>query len=63
MAPKGAETRLVIYPKAIMQGSENTKASIVFQCEDVTNTYEKLKANGVVLRGTTRNAMGEICSI
>jgi lactoylglutathione lyase len=51
VAPKGAETRLVIYPKAMMQGSENMKASIVFQCEDVTNTYEKLKANGVEFLG------------
>lgn len=25
--------------------------SIVFQCEDVTNTYEKLKANGVEFLG------------
>jgi lactoylglutathione lyase len=51
VAPKGAETRLVIYPKTMMQGSENMKASIVFQCEDVTNTYEKLKANGVEFLG------------
>ena len=34
-----------------MQGSENKKASIVFQCEDVTNTYEKLKANSVEFLG------------
>lgn len=31
--------------------SENTKVSIVFQCEVVTNTYEKLKANGVEFLG------------
>lgn len=47
VAPKGAESRLVIYPKAMMQGSEHMKASIVFQCDDVFGTYEKLKGNGV----------------
>ncbi|ETI67091.1 VOC family protein [Neobacillus vireti] len=47
VAPKGAESRLVIYPKAMMQGYEIMKASIVFQCDDIKTTYEKLKANGV----------------
>ena len=47
VAPVGAETRLVIYPKTMMKESENKKASIVFQCEDVKATYEKFKANGV----------------
>jgi predicted enzyme related to lactoylglutathione lyase len=51
VAPKGADSHLVIYPKAMMKGSENMKASIVFQCDDITSTYEKLKANGVELLG------------
>ncbi|MBM7692192.1 putative enzyme related to lactoylglutathione lyase [Peribacillus deserti] len=51
VAPKGVKTRLVIYPKSMMQGSENMKASIVFECDDIANTYEKLKANGVEFLG------------
>jgi lactoylglutathione lyase len=51
VAPKGAESHLVIYPKTMMKGSENMKASIVFQCDDITSTYEKLKANGVEFLG------------
>lgn len=31
----------------MMQGSENMKVSIVFDCTNVMETYEKLKANGV----------------
>lgn len=37
----------VIYPKAMMKGSEQMKASIVFECEDIFGAYEKMKANGV----------------
>lgn len=51
VAPKGAESRLVIYPKSMMKGSENMKASIVFQCDDIERTYETLKANGVEFLG------------
>ncbi|MCM3668552.1 VOC family protein [Mesobacillus maritimus] len=51
VAPKGAESHLVIYPKAMMQGSETKQASIVFECEDVQTTYESLKANGVKFQG------------
>ncbi|PRS04946.1 hypothetical protein C6W22_17350 [Bacillus atrophaeus] len=47
VAPSGAQTRLVIYPKSMMQGSEHMKASIVFECEDLFGTYEKMKTNGV----------------
>ncbi|KGR77256.1 VOC family protein [Ureibacillus manganicus] len=51
VAPKGAESRLVLYPKAMMKGSENMKASIVFKSEDVKDTYEKMKASGVEFLG------------
>ncbi|OCA84174.1 hypothetical protein A8F94_15750 [Bacillus sp. FJAT-27225] len=51
VAPKGAESRLVIYPRSMMKGSETMKASIVFQCEDITSTYETMKANGVEFLG------------
>jgi predicted enzyme related to lactoylglutathione lyase len=51
VAPKGAGTRLVIYPKSMMKGSEYMKASIVFQCTDLAHIYETLKANGVEFLG------------
>lgn len=47
VAPQNAKTHLVIYPKAMMQGHENMKASIVFACDNVMETYEKMQANGV----------------
>lgn len=47
VGPKGAETALVLYPKAMMKGWEQMKPSIVFVCDDIQATYEKMKANGV----------------
>ncbi|HUC91244.1 MAG TPA: VOC family protein [Paenibacillus sp.] len=35
------------YPRAMMQGWESMKPSIVFQCDDIDGTYERMKANGV----------------
>lgn len=51
VAPEGAESRLVIYPKGMMKGSGNMKASIVFDCSDVMDTYSKLKSAGVKFLG------------
>jgi lactoylglutathione lyase len=51
VAPKGAESHLVIYPKSMMKDAEKMKASIVFLCEDVKSTYAELKANGVEFLG------------
>ncbi|KKB73298.1 MULTISPECIES: VOC family protein [Bacillus] len=51
VAPQNAQTRLVIYPKAMMKGSENMRASIVFECDHVLETYKKMKANGVEFKG------------
>ncbi|EST53261.1 hypothetical protein T458_20645 [Brevibacillus panacihumi W25] len=51
VATKGAQTRLVIYPKSMMQGSENMKASIVFACDDCLGTYETMKTRGVEFLG------------
>ncbi|MCR2807419.1 VOC family protein [Paenibacillus soyae] len=47
VAPENAKSRLVIYPKSMMQGSEYRKASIVFECDNVLETYKSMKANGV----------------
>lgn len=47
VAPKDAQSCLVIYPKTMMQDADRKKASIVFESEDMMNTYEHMKANGV----------------
>ena len=47
VAPPNANSRLVLYPKSMMKGYENKQASIVFECDDVRETYEKMKENGV----------------
>ncbi|WP_093229124.1 VOC family protein [Thermoflavimicrobium dichotomicum] len=47
VAPSGAETCLVLYPKSVMPNWQEFKPSIVFICQDIQQTYEKLKANGV----------------
>jgi lactoylglutathione lyase len=51
VAPKGAETALVIYPKSMMKGWEEMKPSLVFVCEDIDETYRKMKENGVTFAG------------
>ncbi|WP_409302974.1 VOC family protein [Peribacillus sp. SCS-155] len=51
VAPQGADSHLVIYPKSMMKGHENMKASIVFECDDILATYERLKENGVEMLG------------
>lgn len=43
----GGGTRLVIYPKKYMQDSDRMRPSIMFECDDIRQTYERMKANGV----------------
>ena len=47
VAPPGAQTRVVIYPRAMMKGWEHLKPSIVFGCEDTESTYRELAERGV----------------
>ncbi|MEF3302417.1 VOC family protein [Paenibacillus sp. GYB003] len=51
VAPKGAESALVIYPKSMMPGSNEMKASIVFQCDDIDAAYAAMKQRGVRFEG------------
>lgn len=51
VAPKNEKSRLVIYPKTMIQGSENMKASIVFECSNVLEAYKIMKENGVEFKG------------
>ena len=47
VAPEGAQSRLVLYPRVAMDDWKERKPSIVFECEDVHGTYEVLKERGV----------------
>lgn len=47
VAPKGGQTALVLYPKAMMKDADEKKPSIVFECDDVFAAYEAMKAKGV----------------
>jgi lactoylglutathione lyase len=47
VAPPGAQTHLVLYPRAMMPNWAELKASIVFKCADTYQANEELKAKGV----------------
>jgi lactoylglutathione lyase len=47
VAPKGAESCLVLYPKKLMTNFAELKPSIVFVCQDIDNFCAELKKNGV----------------
>lgn len=49
VAPSGADSGLVIYPKAFMPHQEALKPSVVFGVDDIDATCERLVANGVKL--------------
>jgi len=51
VAPKGAQTALVLYPKAMMNDWDKKQPSIVFECDNVMKLYEAMKANGVEFLG------------
>ena len=59
VAPQGANSRLVIYPKSLMPNWQELKPSIVFECDDIQRTYESLKNKGVEFtEGPTKMAWG-----
>ena len=47
VGPKGAQTCLVLYPRAMMPNWTELKPSIVFVCDDIKRTFETLQTNGV----------------
>ena len=47
LAPKGAGSRIVIYPKSLMSNWQELKSSIVFECDDIEATFQALKDRGV----------------
>jgi lactoylglutathione lyase len=51
VAPKGAASALVLYPRAMMKGWETMTPSIVFECDDIAATFERMKNKGVKFEG------------
>lgn len=47
VAPVGAESCLVIYPRQLMTDYEERKPSIVFTCDDIDGFCDVLKQKGV----------------
>ena len=47
VAPEGAASRLVLYPKSMMQDWAERKPSVVFECDDIQNTYQQMSSRGV----------------
>ena len=50
VAPAGAQSRLVLYPREMMPDWKQHEASVVFECEDVASTYDAMKRAGVTFK-------------
>ena len=50
VAPPGAQSCLVLYPKSMMTNWPELKPSVVFYCQDVEGTCLKLDADGVRIK-------------
>ena len=48
VGPPGAESSLVLYPRAMMADWAEHKPSIVFECGDIHMTHQAMAARGVV---------------
>lgn len=46
VGPQGAESCLVIYPRAMMGDWEERKPSIVFECDDIQATFDAMSSRG-----------------
>ena len=47
VAPRGAQSCLVLYPKKLMPNWAERKPSVVFRCDDIDATYSALQQKGV----------------
>jgi lactoylglutathione lyase len=48
VGPVGAQSCLVLYPRAMMSDAAERKPSIVFTCENIEQTYQEMTARGIV---------------
>ena len=47
VAPRGAQSGFVLYPRALMTNWTELKPSVVFRCDDIDATCAELKSKGV----------------
>ena len=47
VGPKDGESRLVLYPRTLVDDWAQRKPSVVFECEDIHATHQQLAARGV----------------
>ena len=47
MAPPGADSCIVIYPKSMMEDWAERKPSLVFECDDIDGTHKSMAERGV----------------
>lgn len=52
VAPPGAQSRLVLYPRAMMEDWDKRKTSVVLGCPDIESEYERLSGSGVTFLQT-----------
>jgi lactoylglutathione lyase len=63
VAPQGAASGLVFYPKQLMTNWSEYKPSVVFQCDDIDRVYSDLKKNRVVFaKELARTSWGKFAS-
>ena len=60
IAPPGAESCLVLYPKALLSDWAQRKSSIVFDCDDVHAAVARMKVRRDVLAGADDYAVGPV---
>lgn len=58
VGPKDTTTHLVIYPKKLMKNWEELKTSLVFVCDNIEETCERMKENGVVFTSEPKTLPG-----
>ncbi len=51
VAPGGAESAIVIYPRSMMKNWQELRPSIVFLCDDIQSTYDEMRSKGVKFDG------------
>jgi lactoylglutathione lyase len=47
VGPAGAASCLVLYPRSMMEDWQQRKPSIVFECENLQQTFEEMRQRGV----------------
>ena len=59
LAPPGAESCIVIYPKSMMEDWAERKPSLVFECDDISKTHKSMSERGVEFSHEPKeNALG-----